>query len=208
MRDGGNAPSRVGRLLSSRAGYALTVLIGAAASGACALAVARPWVRGHATEAGLPRIDASVDGADIAPVAGALALVCLAGFGAVIATRGAVRRAVGVVIVACAGVVAALSAVAGSATRLIEDALTAKGWSGGPYESTATAWRALAFAAAVVVVAAGAAVAGFGAHWATMGVRYDSPSEPHPRAPTDGEGLTDAAMWRALDDGDDPTRDG
>jgi uncharacterized membrane protein (TIGR02234 family) len=192
--------------IASRGGYAVTILVGLAASGLCALSVARPWARATATVRGLPPIEASVDGADVAPVAAALAVVCLAGFGAVLATRGWVRRALGVVIVACAAVVVAVAVAPESTTGLLEDALAARGWTGGGYDRSGTAWRAAAVASGVVVMAAGAIVTRFAGDWATMGTRYDSPSEGRQasQAATD-EPMSDAAMWRALDDGGDPT---
>jgi uncharacterized membrane protein (TIGR02234 family) len=200
--------SRVRERLASRGGYAATILVGLAASGLCALAVARPWARATASVRGLPPIEASVDGADVAPVAAALAVVCLAGFGAVIATRGWVRRALGVVIVACAVVVVAVAVVPESATGLLEDALSARGWTGGGYDRSVTAWRVVAAASGVVVMAAGAIVTRFAADWATMGTRYDSPSESRRAAQPTADGpMSDAAMWRSLDDGGDPTND-
>jgi uncharacterized membrane protein (TIGR02234 family) len=192
--------------LASRAGYGATVLVGLAASGLCAVAVARPWSRATATIRGLPPVDAAVDGADIAPVAAALVFVSLAGFGAVIATRGWVRRVLGIVIVVCAAVVVVTAVIPGSSTGLLEDALSAKGWAGGDYDRSVTAWRVIAAASAVVVMAAGVVVARFGGSWATMGARYDSPTGAPPSTrEKDDRPQSEAAMWRALDDGADPT---
>jgi uncharacterized membrane protein (TIGR02234 family) len=192
-------------VLRTRAGYGITIVLGLAASGLCAVAVAQPWARATATVPGLPPIEASVDGGDVAPVAAAMALVCLAGLGAVIATRGWVRRGLGVVIAGCAAVVIVLVVVPGSTTGLLEDALSAKGWTGGGYDRSAVAWRLVAGVAGVVAMAAGAVVARFGGEWATMGARYDSPSEARSAREADDEPVSDAAMWRALDDGGDPT---
>jgi uncharacterized membrane protein (TIGR02234 family) len=194
--------------LSSRTGYALTILVGLASSGLCALAVARPWAKATATVRGLPPIEASVDGADVAPVAAALAVVCLAGFGAVLATRGWVRRAIGVVIVAAAAAVVVVAAVPASTTGLLEDALSAHGWTGGGYARSITGWRIAAVASGLVVMAAGAAVARFAGDWATMGARYDSPAEGRRAAAAAAdEPMSEAALWRALDDGADPTNE-
>jgi uncharacterized membrane protein (TIGR02234 family) len=193
------------RSLASRTGYGLTILIGLAASGLCAVAVAQPWARATATVPGLPPIEASVDGADVAPVAAALAVVCLAALGAVIATRGWLRRALGILIVGCAAVVVYVAVAPGSTAGLLEDALSAKGWTGGDYHHSVTAWRVVAVVGGIVAIAAGAIVARFGGEWATMGTRYDSPAEAQSARATADEQLSDAAMWRALDDGGDPT---
>jgi uncharacterized membrane protein (TIGR02234 family) len=200
MTEAAPAGRRVG-VLGTGKGYGLTIVLGLAASGLCAVAVAGPWARATATVPGLPPIEASVDGADIAPVAGAMALVCLAGLGAVIATRGWVRRGLGLVIAGCAAVVVVVAVVPGSTTGLLEDALAAKGWTGGGYDRSVTAWRLIAGLTGIVVMAAGVVVARFGGEWATMGARYDSPSS----ARAADEPVSDAAMWRALDDGGDPT---
>jgi uncharacterized membrane protein (TIGR02234 family) len=192
--------------LASRGGYAVTILVGLAASGVCALGVARPWARATATVHGLPPIQASVDGADVAPVAAALAVVCLAGFGAVLATRGWVRRAIGILIAACAATVVVVAAVPSSTTGLLEDALSARGWTAGGYDRTVTVWRLAVVVAGIIVVLAGVVVARFAGEWATMGTRYDSPSESRQSTPKGvDEPMSEAAMWRALDDGGDPT---
>jgi uncharacterized membrane protein (TIGR02234 family) len=155
---------------------------------------------------GLPPFEASVDGAEVAPVAAALAVVCLAGFGAVLATRGWVRRALGVAIVGCAAAVVVVAVIPASTTSLLEDALSARGWTGGPYERSLTAWRVSAAIAGAVAMVAGAAVARFAGSWATMGTRYDSPAEGRrARGPAPDEPMSDSAAWRALDDGADPT---
>jgi uncharacterized membrane protein (TIGR02234 family) len=200
------ASSRRSRL-ASRTGYALTVVIGLAASGLSAVAVARPWAKATATAtvSGLPPIEASVDGGDVAPVAAALAVVCLAGFGAVIATRGWVRRGIGIVIVGCAAVVVVGAVAPGSTTSLLEHALSARGWTGGGYDRGVTAWRLVAGLSAAVAMAGGVVVAWLGAEWATMATRYDSPAEAKSARDADDGRLSDAAMWRALDDGGDPT---
>jgi uncharacterized membrane protein (TIGR02234 family) len=201
--------------LASRSGYATTVLVGLAASGACAIAVSRPWEKATATVAGLPPIEGSVDGADVAPVAAALAVVCLAGFGAVLATGGWVRRALGAVIALCALTVLVIAVVSPSSTDLLEDALAAKGWAGGGYDRSVTAWRVIAVVAAALAAVCGAVIARFGGRWATMGSRYDSPAESVAAKTSrsdqgadegpDRAPLSEAAMWRTLDDGDDPT---
>jgi uncharacterized membrane protein (TIGR02234 family) len=198
----------MGERLASRSGYGATVVVGLAASGACAASVAQPWARATATVAGLPTVEASVDGADVAPVAAALAVVCLAGFGAVLATRGWLRRALGVVIAGCAIAVLVIAVVAPSSAALLEDGLAAKGWAGGAYDHSVTLWRLIAAVAAAIAALCGAVIARYGGLWATMGSRYDSPARSgaaRSSVGADGEQLSETAMWRTLDDGGDPT---
>lgn len=188
-----------------RRSYALTIVVGLASAGAIAVGAAQPWVSATATPEGLPQITASVDGADVAPVVGALGFVLLASFGAVIATRGWVRRAVGVVIVVSSVVVLVAAARPGVATDLLEASLSARGWSGGPYDSHTVVWRWVVVAGAVLCLLAGVAVVRFATQWATMGSRYDAPANsPVTEQPEDSMSTGD--VWKAIDRGHDPTQ--
>jgi hypothetical protein len=189
-------------LISGR-GYALTLISGLAAAGAVAVGVTKPWLRATATVEGMPRLVAEVSGTDVSPAAGALGLATLAAFGAVVATRGWVRVAIGVAIVAAMVFVAVSALFPGSTAGLVEDGLAAKGWAGGAYNVQSVWWRWLVAAAAVVGAMCGALVVRFGRKWATMGERYDAPTE---RKQT--EVVSEADAWRAIDRGDDPTTGG
>jgi uncharacterized membrane protein (TIGR02234 family) len=160
-----------------------------------------------AASTGLPVIHASVDGADLAPLAGALGFVLLAAFGAVIATRGWVRRGLGVLVVAAALVVLAAVVHPGQTGAAVEAGLSAKGWSGGPYDVGTSAWRWLVGAGALGCLVAGSLVARLGGSWATMGQRYDGPghtARPAPSAPQPNP--TESDVWRSIDSGHDPTQ--
>ncbi len=82
--------------LSARREYGLALLAGAAGAGLILLAVRQRWAQAVFTA---PKPLASqvvnVSGADLVPLAGALALAALAGLAAVIATRGVARRVAG-----------------------------------------------------------------------------------------------------------------
>lgn len=210
--------SREGR----RAGLAATLVLGLLGALAVTLAVTRPWVRATATVEGLPTIEAEVSGATLSPLAGALGVVLLASFGAVLATRGWVRRALGGLVVVAAIVVLASAASPPDPISAVEDALSAKGWTGGDYDTEVIAWRWLALAGAVCCLLAGAAVVAGGHRWPVMGSRYDAPAGtgPNPAAAkpsaaeqqatasrSDADELDETDLWRALDRGHDPTRD-
>lgn len=138
-----------------------------------------------------------------APPVTALALVLLATWGVVLVSRGRARRAV-----AWLGLVAALGllgfAVAAwlSAPEVfIENRTSDAG------ESTRTAWAylgvAAAFAAALTSVLAVRSVP----YWPEMGRRYDAPGEettPQGRE-VPLEEQTNLDLWRAIDEGRDPT---
>lgn len=157
---------------------------------------------------------------DAAPTA--LALVALAGVIAVIATRGLMRRVIGLVL-ALAGALliwrslGALTAVSASRARtLIEDRHA--GVSVGtavPQVSVSPGWAWLSAGAGVLVLLAGLLIAWRGSQWSAMSAKYEPPSAQKP--PTlqkpqtaddaaQAKARADASMWSALDRGDDPTR--
>ncbi|GAA4716818.1 hypothetical protein GCM10023263_67700 [Phytohabitans rumicis] len=104
-----------------------------------------------------------------------LAVVGLAGAGAIVATRGRVRQVLGVLLL-CLG-----AGVAG----------------GGAHGLTwATGWPLACIAGGLLIAAGGALVAVRGLRWPSLGTRYE-------RATRSGDGPT--AAWDALDRGDDPT---
>jgi uncharacterized membrane protein (TIGR02234 family) len=171
-----------------------------------AVGVSRPWLTATATVTGLPVISGSVDGADVAPLAGALGFVLLAGLGAVVATRGWARRGVGVLIVVAAVVVLVAAVHPGDTHRSIEQALSAKGWSGGPYDTSVAWWRVLTGLGACGCLAAGALVARFGGSWAAMGARYEAPGPSVAATPGVSVAPTETDLWRSIDSGHDPTQ--
>jgi uncharacterized membrane protein (TIGR02234 family) len=189
----------------ARRSYALVIVGGLASAGAVVVGASRPWLNASARVDGLPQITASVEGTDVAPLAGALGFVLLASFGAVLATRGWVRRGVGVVIAVSAAAVVVSTLVAGSATNLLEENLAARGWLGGSYTSHVVAWRWVVVVGAALCLVAGFAVVRLANEWATMGSRYDGPAAAEPAV-----GVTDspseAEVWKAIDRGHDPTQ--
>lgn len=188
-------------------GYAATLLTGLAAAALVTLGASRPWVTATARVDGLPVIKGSASGADVAPLAAALGFVLLAGFGAVVATRGRWRQAVGGSILVASVVVLLAALLPGQSTDAIEADLSAHGWAGGDYSSHAVAWRWLVVAGAVLCAAAGAAVLRWGARWATMGARYDPPAGGSAADDVAATELTsEPDLWKAIDRGHDPTQ--
>lgn len=169
-----------------------------------------PWATATSRAPGLPTIHASASGADLAPLVSALGVVVLAAFGAVIATRGVVRRLLGAAVLVASGAILVSTLDPGGATDVLTAGLSAKGWSGGGYQTSTEAWRWLVLVCSVVTALAGAATAGYGDQWAVMGSRYDAPrpssvptSTPAGEAPDD---LTETDVWKAIDQGRDPTQ--
>lgn len=196
----------------ARRTFAPVVLLGLAAGALVAVAGTRPGVdvdgdpgSGVTASVGLGGTDTAYD----MPLVTSLALVALAAWGVVLVTRGVVRR--GVVVV---GVVAALGALAAAATAwgsLADDLRTALQQVGAAdTEVSHTGWYAAAVVGSVLLVAASLAALRLVPHWPEMGSRYDAPSGGAGAAATAAatrpvEELSDLDLWRALDEGHDPT---
>jgi uncharacterized membrane protein (TIGR02234 family) len=200
-----------------RLGYA--VLACAAGGGLAIYAATRTWSLRVVARPGLPDLRTARTGAEQMPLLVGLALVALAGAGALLATRGRVRRALGGLLV-LAGVAVAGVAVLGRA-----------GLDPGRAGAAATVWPAACVLGGAMIVAAGLAAARHGDRWPAMGSRYergDVPPRPaelaagsgplppagHTRPHTPGDHVPEEpdprpvdtrAAWDALDRGDDPT---
>lgn len=178
--------------------YGPTVLAGLAGAGLAAVAGARTWATTHGDAAGM-KVDASVKGSEAQPLVAALALVALAAFGVVLVIRGRMRRVVaGVGLLASLGALVAV--VLGFSTAQDDSvaAAVARGATSGSFRTALSAWYYLAGVGVLVAVAAFAVAVVRAPRWPEMGARYDAPSTR--RTPP-----ADEDMWRALDEGRDPT---
>lgn len=172
------------------------VLLCLAGAGLALWASTRTWsVELTVRPTPLPPMREARTGAVLLPWLSALAVVGLAGGGAVLATRGALRRLIGALLLALGAAVAAgggyglVAAFDGEVSRQ---------------------WPALCLAGGLLAGAGGALTALRGAGWPAMGARYERPArraatEPGPAAagPVTGRRTTEA--WDALDRGEDPT---
>ncbi|SHM36942.1 Trp biosynthesis-associated membrane protein [Cryptosporangium aurantiacum] len=169
---------------------ALTVSVLAAVVGGAAayFTTGRVWASETVERvAPLPPDTVHTTGRDLVPWAAAAALVGAAGGLALLATRGRGRLAVAALLT-----VAGLAVAAGGVRGLAGD--------------TTFVWPLLCVAGGVLVLAAGVVALARGRGWAAMGARYDAPA-PRAKAPAAvGPDAPPAAMWDALDRGDDPTR--
>jgi uncharacterized membrane protein (TIGR02234 family) len=75
-----------------------------------------------------------------------------------------------------------------------------------PSDAHVTAWWWVALLAALLALAAAAAALRFCRTWPEMGSRYDAPAGPV-REP-EPEDMDDIDLWRAIDQGRDPTDPG
>ncbi len=138
------------------------------------------------------------------PVVTALALVVLACWGVVLVTRGRVRRVVaGLAALTAVGAVAAVVAGFSQVPDQLRDELAQVGVTGVDVGHTAWFWAAGAGAllSVLTTVAAVAWVPG----WPQMGSRYDAPGAAPATSQAPPEEQTSLDLWRAIDEGRDPT---
>jgi len=185
------------------------VLLGLAGGGLAAVAGNRAWARGHGDAAdrlaGMPLADE----AGKVPAAGALALVVLACWGVVLVTRGRVRRAVaGLGAVASVGILVAVVTGWSSSVDSLRGDLAPVG-TGGSVDHTAWVW-VTALGALLSLVATVLAVR-WAPGWPEMGSRYDAPAAGtagatgRPAPPADPAEQSSLDLWKAMDEGRDPT---
>ncbi|MDG4782758.1 Trp biosynthesis-associated membrane protein [Micromonospora sp. WMMD961] len=179
------------------------VLLCLAGAGLALWAATRSWsVELTVRPAPLPPLRDTRSGAGLLPWLPALAVVALAGGGAVLATRGRVRRVLGGLL----GVLG-LAVAAGGGYGVVADV-------GG---SVSRQWPALCLLGGLAAAAGGWWTALRGGDWPAMGARYERPVRSGPEtasgpagpegssAPLAGRRTTQA--WDALDRGEDPTAD-
>jgi uncharacterized membrane protein (TIGR02234 family) len=177
--------------------YASAALTGVAGAALAAVAGARTWANAAGEAAGM-RMEESLPGSEAQPLTSSLALVALAAWGVLLVLRGRTRRWVAAIgLLACVGGLAAWGVGWDSTRGDVAEAVLDRGAAEDTVATELTAWFFLAGAG--LVVAAAALVVAFvrAPGWPAMGSRYDAPAERRPATQED--------MWRALDEGRDPT---
>lgn len=173
------------------------VLAGLASGALTAVASAKPWFRAAVDAQLLPGVRDADTSADM-PLALALALVVLAGWGAVLVSRGRARRLV--LAVAAAAAVGVVACVVAAPLTLPDDVRGRLLPGTDEVAVSATGWYVAAAVAAVLSAAFLAAAWVLVPRWPTMSNRYDAPGggpAAEPRTATE--------LWKALDEGHDPT---
>jgi uncharacterized membrane protein (TIGR02234 family) len=195
----------------SRRSYVLTLLACLAGAGLAVYAATRTWSLQVVTRPGMSDLRTARTGADVEPWLIGLALVALAGTGALLATAGRLRRGLG-------GLLALVGAGV-TAGAIIGRAGLDTGAAGG-----GTLWPIACALGGAIITLGGVTAARLGHRWPGMSARYERrpapPLETRPSAPsrplaTAGheppvpQPLPDhRAAWDALDRGDDPTTAG
>ena len=190
------------------AAFALAIGLEVVGAGLALLISLRDWQTVTTGRPGRGPDVLDLNGRTVDSASTAIALVALAGVVAVLATRGVLRRVVGgLVAVAGAGLVwraaLALSPVSAARARsLVASHHQTVSTSGTvPRVAVHSVWPVLSLLCGVLVLAAGALIAGRGHRWQVMSARY----EAAPDAAAEDQAKAAATMWRALDEGNDPT---
>ena len=137
-----------------------------------------------------------------APLATALALVLLASWGVLLVTRGRFRRVISwLVAVVAVGLLAAVVGAFLAAPDAVLDAYEPYGVTDIDVQRTAWAWVALA--GAMLAMGAAAIAARHVGSWPQMGRRYDAPGAAE--ADPEPEDQSNLGLWKAMDEGRDPT---
>lgn len=205
--DGATATADGSPARRARRTFGPVVLLGLAASGVVAFGGTRAWVDTGGATGGVNGLGQSgmATTADLgtSPLAGALGLVLLACWGVVLVTRRWFRRAVAVL----AGVTAVgVVATAVTAARTLPDDVAAElASTGQTVDPTLGPWLFVTGAAAVVAAVAAAAAVRLAPAWPEMGARYDAPADATEAAAVE-QPRTSLDLWKALDEGHDPTR--
>ena len=183
------------------AGLGLLVLGSVGVLGTAAL----PWVTAHIDDPTLGASAARVElsGTALAPALSPLALVALAAVVGVLASRGVLRRLVGVVVLlAGIGLVWLVGSARLDPAVVTRAARTATGTTTGALaESWTLAWLP-ALVCSLLVCAAAVLVVVRAGRWPTLSERYDRAGNPSPR-----RAAPKADAWSQLDRGEDPTAD-
>jgi uncharacterized membrane protein (TIGR02234 family) len=179
--------------------YAGAVLAGLGGSTLAAVAAGQPWAEASGTAAGAP-VQVAVKGSEAAPLVIALALVALAAWGVVLVLRGRVRRWVAVLgaLAGAGALVAVVDAFDGAQDAALRE-LGTKGPVGDVATASLSAWYFVTAVALLVAVAAFVVAVVRAPGWPAMGSRYDAPAARATRP------VAEQDMWRAMDDGHDPT---
>lgn len=187
-----------------RSSFGPVLLAGLASAALTAVAASQTWLHARVEGVGRGR-GVDVAGSDAAPLALALALVALAAWGVILVSQVRARR-----VAAAIGLVAALGAfvVAAALWPDVRDVATRVAANQGVGDVGTvsrqpwywiTAFAALC-QAAVLVVAFRAAPT-----WPTMSSRYDAPGTSADDPGVEPESMPDLELWKAFDEGQDPT---
>jgi uncharacterized membrane protein (TIGR02234 family) len=178
------------------------------------LASGRAWARVAVAIPDAPQAPqiAALSGRTLAPLVAALGVAVLAAAVALVATRGMWRVVVGALIAVAGALIIGTTALLSATDVRSSSALQSRIGSAALHDSRITvelrAWRHVAAAGGLVIVAAGLFTAARGRTWAEMGRRFDAPTAVVAEAPVTPDAPdqpTDLELWEQLERGEDPT---
>jgi uncharacterized membrane protein (TIGR02234 family) len=178
------------------------VLLGLATAALAAVACAKPWIGadGGGGDVSLTAMDAGTS----FPLASAVSLLLLAGWGVLLVTRGGVRRAFAFVTLVAS--LALVGTVVVGYERLPDQATSSyQELMGRSADTGFTGWFWTAAVCSVLAVVPSVLAVRFVPDWPEMGSRYDAPGTREPVS--DPEPTREQDLWAALDEGRDPTDD-
>ncbi|KAF4406123.1 MULTISPECIES: TIGR02234 family membrane protein [Streptomyces] len=211
-RDGSAVPETAASATAERGGrrsLAAALLLGAAGAALALLAGGQTWSEAT-TAAAQGTMPLTAEGRDVTGVPAALAIVGLAALVAVFAVRRSGRTLVAVLLALSGLGTAVTSVLGGTDTGALEaKAAEATGLVGADVSGVGhTVWPWISALAGVLLLIAGLLALRHGRRWPSMSGRYERPggaarrpggAAPDPERPEE--------MWKALDRGEDPTRD-
>ncbi|MFI5897245.1 Trp biosynthesis-associated membrane protein [Actinoplanes sp. NPDC051513] len=200
----------------TRRAYALTLVACLAGAALALYAITRTWSVHMTPRPGMTALRDARMGTDVEPWVTGLALVALAGTGALLATSGWARRVLGALL-ALAGTGVVIGTIVGRA-----------GLDPGSAGAGGTTWPILCAVGGLIIAAGGITAARLGHRWPRMSARYDrkppaprteplagpsasasalshAPSATPAETATSNAAVDHRAAWDALDRGDDPT---
>ncbi|NUL06670.1 TIGR02234 family membrane protein [Streptomyces lunaelactis] len=193
---------------SSRRSLAAALFLGAVGAVVVLLASGRTWAEGTAAVGG-GSLPLGADGGDVTGVPTALAIVGLAALVAVFAVRRAGRLLVSALL-ALSGAGAALAAFLGASdsAALDEKAAQTTGDAAATVNAlTHSAWPYVTVAGGLLILLAGLLALRYGKQWPAMSGRYERDGTPRPRKAPVVDPDRPEDLWKALDRGEDPTRE-
>ncbi|MFB7914998.1 TIGR02234 family membrane protein [Streptomyces sp. NPDC056061] len=195
----------------SRRSLAAGLLLGAAGATVVLLASGQTWAEGTAAVGG-GSLPLTADGQDVTGLPAALAIVGLAALVAVFAVRSGGRLVVACLL-ALSGLGAGLSACLGASdsAALDEKAAQTTGDTSATIQALShTAWPYVTAAGGLLILLAGLLALRYGKLWPSMSGRYERAGTSRPRrgARTAPDPDRPEDLWKALDRGEDPTREG
>ncbi|WP_406860384.1 TIGR02234 family membrane protein [Streptomyces sp. HUAS MG47] len=195
-----------------RRSLAAALLLGALGAAVVLLSSGQIWAEGTAAVGG-GTVPVEAEGGTVTGVPTALAVVGLAALVAVFAVRRTGRALVSGLL-ALSGAGAVLAALLGASDRAALNAEAARitgDAAAGVQQLGHTAWPYVTAGGAALILLAGLLALRFGSGWPAMGGRYERTGGPRSAARRPAGASVDPDrpedLWKALDRGEDPTRE-